>query len=450
MVMDPVCPLDFRYGQAEMKEIMSYQARVDRCLRVEAALARAHAKVGNIPEEAAQEITRKASLDHVSIERVEEIESEIKHDLMAIVNALTEKCEGDAGKYIHFGATSYDIVDTALAMQMGDGLFLLNSRINKVVDSLINLARENEDLVMVGRTHGQHAIPITLGLKMAVYLAEFHRHRNRLEEVKKRLLVGKMSGAVGSGAALGEHSFRIESMVMEELSLGKEEAATQIVQRDRLIEALSHLANITVTCEKIATEIRTLQRPEIGELAEPFDRDKQVGSSTMSHKRNPVTCENITGLARTARSMIIPAYENGIQWNERDLSNSSSERFIIPHMFILTDDILVKLDRVLSGLVINRERIAENLREAGDVIMAESVIMELVREGMGRQEAHEATRKAAMEYYSGIPYPEALMAQKEIADRLTIERVRDVLKPENYTGTASERVEKVIEMVRSP
>ena len=170
----------------------------------------------------------------------------------------------------------------------------------------------------------------------------------------------------------------------------------------------------------------------------------------MSHKRNPITCENITGLARTARSFIIPAFENGVQWNERDLSNSSSERFIIPHTFILIDDILTKLDGVLSGLVVNRERIRENVSKAGDVIMAESVIMELVRKGMGRQDAHEATRKAAMDYYTGTPYADALMKLPEISERITREEVEEALRPENYTGVSGERVDRVIEMVKGP
>lgn len=448
--MEPVCPLDFRYGQIDMKEIMSYQARVLRCLQVEAALARAHAKVGNIPEEAAVEISRKADLDYVSIERVEEIEAEIKHDIMAIVNTLTEQCEGDAGKYVHLGATSYDIVDTALAMQMRDGLDLLDRRIRKLEEALIELAKKHRDLVMVGRTHGQYAIPITLGMKMAVFLAEVHRHRLRLQEVRIRLLVGKLSGAVGTGAALGPKAFEIEELVMTDLDLGKEEAATQIVQRDRLIEVLSHICNISVTCEKIATEIRTLQRPEIGELGEPFDEKKQVGSSTMSHKKNPVTCENITGLARTIRGFLIPAFENGVQWNERDLSNSASERFIIPHMFILIDDVLVKLGGVLSGLVVNEERITQNLKKAGSVIMAESVIMALVGKGMGRQDAHEITRKAAMKYYDGMPYRDALLSDPEVSSRMTPSEIDEAVDPEKYTGVSGERVDRVIEMVKSP
>ncbi|MBN1539246.1 MAG: adenylosuccinate lyase, partial [Candidatus Thermoplasmatota archaeon] len=244
--------------------------------------------------------------------------------------------------------------------------------------------------------------------------------------------------------------FEIESMVMEELGLGVEEASTQIVQRDRLNELLGHLANLSVSVEKVATEIRTLQRPEIGELSEPFDAEKQVGSSTMSHKRNPIVCENITGLARTLRGFLVPAYENGVQWNERDLSNSSSERFIIPHMMVLSDEVIVKLTWVLEGLVVNEERMTENLKRAGEVIMAESVIMRLVRKGMGRQEAHESTRKAAMKHYQGTPYRVALMEDNMVRSILSPGELEEALDPENYIGGAVERVDRVISMVRSP
>lgn len=429
---------------------MSHSARVSRCLEVEAALARAHAEYGNIPEDAAVEITKKASLEYVSLDRVNEIEVQIRHDIMAIVHAFSEVCENDSGRYIHLGATSYDIVDTALALQMRDGLDIIDKKIEALIEVLSNKAKKYRDLVMVGRTHGQYAIPITLGLKMAVWLAEIHRHRTRLKDMRPRLLVGKMSGAVGTGAALGKHSFEIEMHVMEELGLGREEAATQIVQRDRMIELLSALCNLSVTIEKIATEVRTLQRPEIGELAEPFDTKKQVGSSTMSHKKNPIVCENVTGLARTLRGFLTPEFENGVQWNERDLSNSASERFILPHMMVLADDILLKITDVMGGLVVNEERIASNLERAGDVIMAESVIMALCSKGMGRQDAHEATRKAAMVHYQGKPYVDALMEDTSISELLSRDEVLSCLEPANYTGVAGERVDRVLEMVRSP
>ncbi|MFO8050689.1 MAG: adenylosuccinate lyase [Thermoplasmatota archaeon] len=446
--MDPVCALDYRYGRKEMKDLMSYRARVERCLEVEAALARAHAGIGNIPEEAAKEISRKASLEHVDLERVEEIESSIRHDVMAIVNALTEQCNGEAGRYVHLGATSYDIVDTALAMQMRDALKIIDDDLGRLETVLISRSKEHRDLVMLGRTHGQYAVPITLGLKMVVWLAEFHRHRTRLKEMLPRLLVGKMSGAVGTGAALGENAFRIEKMVMDELGLGREEAATQIVQRDRMIEMLSHLSNISVSVEKVATEIRTLQRPEIAELSEPFDQKNQVGSSTMSHKRNPIICENVTGLARTLRGFLNPAFESAVQWNERDLSNSSSERLILPHVMVLMDEILYKITKVLDGLQVNKKSISDNLRNAGDVIMAESVIMTLVKRGMGRQDAHEVTRKAAMRSYSGTPYKTALLQEKKVSELLSSEELEKALDPARYTGVAGERVDKVIEMVK--
>ncbi len=448
--MEPVCPLDHRYGREEMKRTMSHAARVSRCLEVEAALARAHAGIGNIPQEAAQEITKKASLTYVSLDRVNEIEAEIRHDIMAIVHAHSEACSGDAGKYIHLGATSYDIVDTALAIQMRDGLDILSMGMDQLSEALAEKAERYRDLVMVGRTHGQFAIPITLGMKLAVWLSELLRHKERIQQLKPRLLVGKMSGAVGTGAALGGKAFEIEKAVMDDLGLGVEEAATQIVQRDRMIELLSVLCNISVTVEKMATEIRTLQRPEIGELQESFDAKKQVGSSTMSHKRNPIVCENITGLARTLRGFLIPEFENGIQWNERDLSNSSSERFILPHMMILADDIIFKMSGVIRDVYVNEERIAENLRRAGDVIMAESVIMALCEKGMGRQEAHEATRRAAMVHYKGRPYLEALLEDPEISSLLTASELNERLNPSNYTGVAGSRVDAVVRRSRSP
>jgi len=448
--MEPVCPLDHRYGRKEMKEAMSHAARVARCLEVEAALARAQASLGMVPEEAAREITKRATLEFVDLKRIEEVEARTKHDIMAIVQVLTEVCQGDAGKYVHLGATSYDMVDTALALQLRDGLDILDGRLIGLRTALTSKAMEHRDLVMVGRTHGQWAVPITLGFKFAVWLAELDRHRERLSLCRGRVLVGKMSGAVGTGAALGDKAFAVESMVMEDLGLGAEEAATQIVQRDRMLELLSHICNLSVTLEKMATEVRTLQRPEIGELAEPFDSKEQVGSSTMSHKRNPIMCENITGLARTLRGFLIPAFEGAVQWNERDLSNSSAERFIIPHMMVLADEAVFRMTEVMKGLKVDPERIAQNLKAAGDVIMAESVIMALCGKGMGRQEAHELTRAAAMEHYSGADYRKALLKSSKVKELLTIKELDSALDPRNYTGTAGERVDRVLKRSMSP
>jgi adenylosuccinate lyase len=312
--MDPVCPLDYRYGREEVKEIFGEKRRLQFLLDVEAALARAHAKVGNIPQNAADELSKKASVEYVDVDRVKEIETETKHDIMAVTKALSEVCSEDAGKYIHLGATDY-----------------IKKGLKELRKTLVDLAKKHKNTVMLGRTHGQHTIPITFGLKMAGYAMEIERHLERMFECKSRLLVGKLSGAVGTGAALGEHALRIQEIMLQDLKLGVEDVSTQIVARDRYNELISVLCNIATSLEKFSTEIRNLQRDEIGEVAEAFEAKKQVGSSTMPHKRNPIASEQISGLARVVRGFITPAFENSIQWHERDLCNSASERFILPH-----------------------------------------------------------------------------------------------------------------------
>ena len=315
-----ICPLEFRYGREEIKKIFSEESKLSYLLKVEASLAKAHAILGNIPEEAGKEIAVKANLKYVKLERVKEIEREIRHDVMAVVKALAEQCK--YGKYVHLGATSYDIVDTANALQIIDALSIIENEMVKLVKTLANLALKHKSTIMIGRTHGQHALPITFGLKMAVYATEVGRHIQRLRRVKEEISFGKMAGAVGTGASFGDKFFEIQKIVMEELGLNAELPATQIVGRDRYIELLSFLANVAVSMEKFATEIRNLQRTEIAEVEEFFE-EKQVGSSTMPHKRNPVICEQICGLARIIRSNVVPAWENAIQWHERDLCNSS-------------------------------------------------------------------------------------------------------------------------------
>ncbi|KAA0003478.1 MAG: adenylosuccinate lyase, partial [Thermoplasmata archaeon] len=377
-----VCPLDFRYGRKEIKKIFSEEARLSYQLKVEAALARAHAEVGNIAEEHAKEIAEKANVKYVKVERVKEIEKEIHHDVMAMVKALAEVC-GESGKYVHLGATSYDIVDSANALQMKEGLEIIENDIITLKKSIALLAEKYKDTIMLGRTHGQHALPITFGLKMAVFVAEMERQRKRIKRCKDEIAVGKMSGAVGSGASLGKKFFEIQEIVMNELGLKAEIPSTQIVGRDRYIHVISTLANIATSLEKFATEIRNLQRNEIGEVAEAFEK-KQVGSSTMPHKRNPIICEQICGLARLIRSMLLPAWENAIQWHERDLCNSSSERFIIPHAFILTDWILIQMEKVFSNLEVYPEKMKENIEKSKGLPLAEAIMMLLVKKGMNR------------------------------------------------------------------
>jgi len=441
----PVCPLDFRYGRDEAKSIFSHEHRILSMLQVEAALARAHASLGNIPPECADEITRHATLESVSPDRVDEIERETRHDVMALVKALAEKCSDEAGGYIHLGATSYDIVDTSLALQMKDGITLIITDLDRLFGSLSDLAFKYRDTPMLGRTHGQSAVPVTFGLKMAVFAAETRRHTKRLEECIDRVCVGKMSGAVGTAASYGKDGLELQRLVMKELGIGEEEASTQIVQRDRFIEAVGHLVNICTTVEKCATEVRNLQRSEIGEVAEAFEAKKQVGSSTMPHKQNPIVCENITGLARLARGFYTPLVEGAVQWHERDLSNSASERFVLPHVFILTDDILIKMADVFSNLRIFPERMLENLENSGGFFMAESVMMKLVGKGTGRQEAHEIVRENSHRARSeGKSLKDALMEDDRVVGKLGPDGLDAALDPMSYLGCSGEIVDRVL------
>jgi len=284
---------------------------------------------------------------------------------------------------------------------------------------------------------------------MAVYAMEIDRHIERMHECKSRLLVGKMSGAVGTGAALGKKALEIQQFVMKELGLGVEEASTQIVGRDRYIEILSILANIASSLEKFATEIRNLQRDEIGEVAEAFEEKKQVGSSTMPHKRNPITCEQICGLARVIRGFLIPAFENAVQWHERDLCNSSSERFIIPHAFILTDWIIYKMTNVFKNLRVFPEKMRENIEKSKGLTMAEAVMIKLVEKDMSRSDAHELLRKNSLKAVSQNKHlKDILLSDKKITSLLSKKEIEETVKPENYLGVSKKIVENIVKKLR--
>jgi adenylosuccinate lyase len=450
--------LDYRYGRPAMKRVFSEDGKLEQLLHVEAALARAHAAVGNIPGSAAEEITRKATLQHVKVERVKDIEAKIRHDLMAVVQALTEQCEGDAGRYVHLGATSYDIIDTANALMLRQAMDLLEDGLQHLVGEFARLAKEHRDTLCVGRTHGQHAVPMTFGLKMAVFGLESQRQLERLRECRKRVLVGKMTGAVGTAAAMGPKALQVQQQVSLELGLPMEDGPTQIVQRDRLNELLGHLANLSASLEKFATEVRNLQRNEILEVQEGFDASKQVGSSTMAQKRNPIESENATGLARLVRAMVPASYENQVQWHERDLSNSSGERFIIPHALLLADHVTQKCAQIFRNLRVLPANMRRNL-DGSPEVMAESVMITLVGKGMGRQDAHEAVRRASMQYEEALlrdpdghalprarkqAYRDALRREAAIAAKLPEAELDRALDPAQYVGVSRELVDQAL------
>ncbi len=445
----PILPIDTgRYGTPEMKRVFEEETRVQKMLDVEAALAWAHAEVGNIPREDAEKIAAMASTEHVKLGRIKEIEREIKHDIASLVRALAEVC-GSSGAYVHLGATSYDIVDTARALQLKEASGFIEKRLSDFEKILMEKALQYKSTLMIGRTHGQHALPITLGFKFAIWMREVSRHIQRLRQCKERILVGKMTGAVGVQAGLGPHAIKIQELVMQRLKIKAAEISTQIVQSDRHAELVCLLAMIASTLDNFATEIRELQRPEIGELFESFDLEKQVGSSTMPHKRDPETCETTCGLARIVRSLVIPALEDVITWHERDLTQSSAERFIIPETCILIDHMLFSMSNVVTGIYVDEQCMLKNVELTQGRALSEAVMIALTRKGVSRQKAHELLRKLAIQSKTEKRhFREILLEDRVVREKLSEKEIDDALNPRNYLGTALEQVELMVKKTR--
>jgi adenylosuccinate lyase len=436
----PVCPIDSgRYGSKEMKSLFEEESRLQRMLDVEVALAEALAELGEIPRAAPQKIRRKALVSIITPEKVKERELKTRHDVMAMVEVLAEE-SGDYGKFVHWGATSYDIVDTAWTLMMRDGLAILERRLEELTESLCVAAEKYRGMIMVGRTHGQHATPVTW---------ETARNLERLRGFRGRLLVGKMSGATGTMASQGAKALEIERLVMQRLKLASAEISTQVICRDRIAEFVAWAAITASGLDRISTEIRNLQRTEIHEVAEGFEAGSQVGSSTMPHKQNPIDCEKISGLAKVLRGMVITALENIPLWHERDLTDSSSERFLVPMTFIILDEMLLTMVRVMKNLRVFPDQMKRNLGLTGGAILTEAVMMALARKGMGRQKAHELMRgistKAAKE---GKPVRDMLLESREISGYLSKDEIDSLMKPENYLGKTSEIISRAVKHAR--
>ena len=439
-------PIEFRYGTDEMKYVWSEKNRLDKLLLTEAALAKAEADVGLIPKEAARII--EASIEKVELERVKAIEDEIHHDMMAVVLSISEKCEKDADKWVHFGATSNDILDTATGLQMKDAISILESKMHTLLDVLLGQAEDHKQTVCAGRTHGQIGVPTTYGLRFAIWASETARHIERLEQLKPRIQVGQMTGAVGTQAAFGPMGIEIQKHAMEYLDLEAVDVSNQIVQRDRHAEFVMWMANTVTTLDKIAIEIRSLQRSELAEVEESFGK-KQVGSSTMPHKRNPIKSEQICGLARIVRSMIEPELLNNTLWDERDLTNSSCERVVFPESCVLTDHILKLGIGVIENLQFKPDNIRRNLELLRGLNMGEAVMMELAKCGVGRQEAHEIVRTSAMEAHeTGKHLKDVLLGRDDVTRYLSEDDINQLVDPDRYIGTAVEQVEALIVKLR--
>lgn len=441
--MSTIHPIDSRYGTPAMRDIFRQENRLRQLLKVEAALAEAEAELGMIPKGAASEIASKASSGAVRLERVGEIEREVRHDLTAVVYALAEQC-GESGKYVHYGATSSDILDTATALQMRDALEQVELMLNDLIDVLVEKAVKYKSTLCVSRTHGMHALPYVFGLKFAVWLDEFLRHRERIWQVRGRALVGKMGGAVGTFAGMGPNGLSLQGLVMGKLGLESPLVTTQVVSRDLHAEVIFTLSLVSCTLDKVATEIRNLQRTEIGEVQEPFAKG-QVGSSTMPHKRNPETCEKISGLARVMRGLMVPAMEDVVLWHERDLTNSSSERNILPEAFVLLSEQLQSILTVLRGLIVKEDRMRGNLDMGGGIVASEAVMLSLIRKGMERREAHGLVSQVAGESFkSGRPFSDVVRSNARIQGLLSDSELNASLDPRGYIGLAEELVDVVV------
>ena len=431
-----LCPFDERY-KTEMNNIFDEKNKYDKWMDVEIALAKAHWKMGHIKKEDYEAI--RDAKKQVKPERIKEIESEIHHDLMAMVRALSEKA-GKSGAYVHMGATSYDIEDTATAIIFKSALELIRANLIKLNEVLKSLALKYRSLVSVGRTHGQHAIPTTFGMKFALYYQDTCRNIKRIDEVLPRISVGAISGAVGSKAVYGEESDKLEQLVMGELGLKPAVITTQVIQRDRHAEVISLLSLIAGSLEKIGKEIRNLQRTEIAEVYEPFGK-KQVGSSAMPQKMNPHKSERVCSLAKLIRSFVTVAMENIALEHERDLTNSANERIIFSHSFVGVDYMINQMIYILSGLTVREEKVHRNLELTGGAIMSERAMMFLVNKGVPRQEAHEKIRNLAQESYKSGRTFKDIIENSGLFSKAEVEQIFDY---KSYTRMAEKIVERAV------
>ena len=407
-----------RYSRPEMASIWSDESKYRNWLRVEIAVCEAWAKYGRIPKKALEQIKKKADFD---LERIDELEKELKHDVIAFLTSVSEHV-GKSSRFIHLGLTSSDVLDTALALQMKDSSDIIIKDINSVLKVLKKQARKHKNTVMIGRTHGIHAEPKTLGLVFALWYDEMKRNLERMKRAKEVISVGKISGAVGTYANVTP---QVEKFACKRLGLKPATISTQIVQRDIHADFFLTLSIIASTIEKIAVEVRHFQRTEVLELEEPFGKG-QKGSSAMPHKRNPVLSENLCGLSRLVRSYAISALENVPLWHERDISHSSVERVIGPDGTILVDFMLNRLEYMLDGLQVYPENMEKNIWLTRGLVFSQKVLLKLIEKGFSREDAYKVVQNNAMETWKGTEdFKELLLGDDMIKDSLTIEEIEE-------------------------
>ncbi len=393
-----------RYAREEMKKLWTQEAKYNAWLEVEKAAVKAWNKLGLIPDEDAKKIIENAKFD---IKRIDEIEKETKHDVIAFLTSVAESL-GEESRWVHYGMTSSDTIDTAVALQMRDSLKIIIEDVKMVMESIKKRAMEHKYTLMVGRSHGIHGEPITFGLVLSIWYDEMKRHLKNLEETLEVISVGKISGAMGNFA---HAPIELEELTCKYLGLKPAPISNQVIQRDRYARLASALGLLASTVEKIAVNIRHFQRTEVYEAEEYFSKG-QKGSSAMPHKRNPVLSENITGLARVIRAYVNPAMENVALWHERDISHSSVERFWLPDAFITTDFMLHRLNNIISNLVVYPENMMKNLNLTGGLVFSQRVLLELPKRGISREDAYKIVQRNAMKVWEELQKGKAPINEK--------------------------------------
>jgi len=426
-----------RYTLPEMGGVWSEENKYGKWVQVEIAVCEAWARLGKIPRKSLAKIKKKASF---SIDRIEEIEKVVKHDVIAFLTSVAEHV-GEDSRFIHMGLTSYDIVDTALSMLMVESLDLIEKRLLKLKKVLRKEAIRYKKTPCIGRTHGVHAEPITFGFKILVWYEEVNRHLERIKKAREVISVGRISGSVGTYIHLDP---RVEKYALKSLGLKPARVSTQVLQRDRHAEVMSLLALIASSLEKFALEIRHLQKTEVMELEEPFTRG-QKGSSSMPHKKNPVRCERIAGLARIVRGNLQVSLENIALWHERDISHSSAERIIFPDSFILTDFLLAEMIDIIRNWVVHPKRMLENINATRGLIFSQAVLLALTRKGLSREEAYKLIQNCSLQaWQQGRDFRRLVSADPEIRQHLSSEEIQACFSLEPYLQKIDSIFERVL------
>jgi len=445
----PILPIDSgRYGTKEMLAVFNDQKKIDYQLQIEGAAAIAQSEIGMIPKQIGKNISRVANSGKITVRRIKQLEAKSDHDTAALVEALSEKCQTSARPWIHYGLTSNDLVDTSNSLQIKDVLSIIEPKVSRLALILVKKAVQYTDVPAVGRTHGQHASIISFGLKFANWAAEMATHIERMEEIKKRILICKTLGVVGTGSLMGTKAIEVQKRVAKKLGLYPADVATQIIPRERYAEYIFQLALLGSTLEKIAIEIRNLQRTEIGEVAEYF-KAGQMGSSAVPVKRNPIKSERISSLSKLLRSQMSTAFENIPLWHERDLSNSANERFTIPMCSILLDEMLETMIKIIDNLKINVEKITSNLHVTNGQIFAEFVLEALIKKGVPRFVAYRDVQRVAFTAHAiGMDYIDAVKKDDAISSKLTEKEIEKIFSPESHLGASPEIIANVNSLVQ--